>query len=456
MDRLLIVSGDAHIGGRPDMYADYLEPEFRDAIVELDEENQAFTGMAAMGREMMAKMEAPPEMDGATVPHDDEFPGWNVARRLKDLDREGVTAEVLHGGHQGSVLPFYSVMNKPYPADVRFAGSRAFHRWVADCIGESKGRMFGIADPGPCLDMDATVAELRWAADHGFVGVSLPQNTYNEDLPPVHDAYYEPIWAACEELGLALSVHAGWGSKQGKFMEFAAQFGKLVVGSTRSDEEMAGMMMEAMASDPDSPLKLDMGPRRALWQLMLGGVFDRHPQLKLVLTEVRADWVPATLDILDQRCDELAPKMKLKPSEYWKQNCFATPSSPHKCELEMRHDIGVEQFIFGTDYPHPEGTWPQTRDWIRYSFAGVPEDEARIMLADNAIRAYNLDRSKLEPIAAKIGPEPADVLGTHDVDEVLLEAFDKRAGLRRPAEEADRDSIVELLDEDLTAVGASR
>ncbi|MCU1360951.1 MAG: putative amidohydrolase, partial [Ilumatobacteraceae bacterium] len=148
--------------------------------------------------------------------------------------------------------------------------------------------------------------------------------------------------------------------------------------------------------------------------------------------------------------------MKLKPSEYWQQNCFAAPSSPHTCELEMRYDIGIPQFIFGTDYPHPEGTWPQTQEWIKHTFRGVPESEARVILADNAIRAYNLDRAPLEAIAARIGPNPADVLGTFTVEESLLDQFHKRAGLRRPAEMADISTVQELWNEDLRAVVGAR
>jgi predicted TIM-barrel fold metal-dependent hydrolase len=456
MTKLLIVSGDAHIGGTPAMYQEYIEPKHRAAIAELERENAEFMALSAAGRQVVAEEEAL-EVDGATVPRDEQFPGWNIATRLRDLDREGVAAEILHGGHQGSVLPFYSVMNKPYSAELRTAGQLAFHRWLADRLIEGQGRMFGIADAGPCLDLAATERELRWAAEHGFVGMALPKNTWDDALPDMLDPYYEPIWAVCEELGLAVSVHAGWGGRQGMFQEFAARFAKFVVGSERGAESAdpadAMQMMEAMASSADSPLTLDMGPRRALWQLMVGGVFDRHPDLKVVMTEVRADWIPSTLDVLDEACSRTNAPMALKPSEYWRRNCFAAPSSPHTCELEMRERIGIDQFIFGTDYPHPEGTWPQTKEWIRHTFRGVPEVEARKMLADNAIRAYGLDRAALEPIAERIGPEPADVLGEFVVEDRLLDAFHKRAGLHREAELADIELVHQLLEEDLTAVG---
>lgn len=445
MEPLIIISGDGHVGARPEDYREYIDPEYRGALEDLVAENEAFLKITAARPIVMAA--------GGASPSSDEFAGWNVQTRLADLDRDGVAMEVLHGGHQGSVLPFYSVMNKPYPADLRAAGARAYHRWVADLISQSDGRMHGVADPGPCLELDATVRELQWCKENGFVSVSLPQNTWDDALPPVHDKYYEPVWQACEDLGLVLSVHAGWGSPQGKFWEFAAQFEKLVVGA-EDEQEASAKMLEAMAKSEDSPLVLDMGPRRVLWQLMLGGVFDRHPDLKLVLTEVRADWLPSTIRLLDEKLARGTASMKLKPSEYWQQNCYATPSSIHECEIEMRNEIGLDQIIFGTDYPHPESTWPQTREWIKHTFQGVPESDARKILGENALRCYGFDRAKVEEIARRIGPAPSDVLGSFDVDPALLESFHQRAGLRRPAELADPEAIARLLDEDLQLTGA--
>ena len=146
--------------------------------------------------------------------------------------------------------------------------------------------------------------------------------------------------------------------------------------------------------------------RRPLWQLMLGGVFDRHPKLKFVMTEIRADWLPATLQHLeavyrDHREDLPARR---SPTDYWHSNCFTSLSFVHRSEMAMRHEIGVEQIAFGRDYPHPEGTWPNTAEWLKDALIGVPEDEARLMLGENAIRFFGLDGPKLIRIAERVGP----------------------------------------------------
>ncbi len=74
----------------------------------------------------------------------------------------------------------------------------------------------------------------------------------------------------------------------------------------------------------------------------------------------------------------------------------------------MRHEIGVEQIAFGRDYPHPEGTWPNTTEWLKDALIGVPEDEARLMLGENAIRFFGLDGPKLIRIAERVGPTMDD------------------------------------------------
>jgi hypothetical protein len=185
---------------------------------------------------------------------------------------------------------------------------------------------------------------------------------------------------------------------------------------------------------------------------MLAGVFDRYPNLKMVLTEVRADWVPQTIRRLDHLFENSDTPLKMRPSEYWQRHFFITPSSIHRCEMAMRHDIGVSQLLFGVDYPHPEGTWPNTRDWIRATFSNVPEDEARWILGENAIRCYGLNQPTLAAIAERIGPKPSDVLGTHHVSEQLIRQFDLRGGITKPAERADVAVIDPLFNADARQV----
>jgi predicted TIM-barrel fold metal-dependent hydrolase len=459
MDRLMIFSGDGHAGASAEAYRPYLDEPYRALVDDLIEEQALY--MAIAGEPSRPTEEALQVFDDrGRVRGGGALGGWDIDVRLAELDADGIAGELIHAGHQNATLPFFGIVNKPVAPDVRAAGRRAYHRWLAEFMAGAGGRLVGVAEPGPCLDMDETIRELTWVAEHGFVSVSLPGTTADPDLPPLHDPHFEPFFAACEDLGLVLSIHAGFGLRQGVFFEFHARIqeamssGGAGAAAMQRDPEMAQRILaEAMGTAEDSPLALDLSTRRPLWLLMAGGVFDRHPGLRLALTEVRGDWVPATIAHLDERMAEHAGGMKLRPSEYYRRHIFVAPSSIHRAEVEMREAIGVDQLLFGADYPHPEGTWPNTREWIRNAFDGVPEDEVRQILGENAVRTYGLDAALLAKVAARIGPS-SEILADGWVDESLVRHFDQRAGYRRAAETVDVGAIDTVLDADLVALGA--
>jgi hypothetical protein len=190
---------------------------------------------------------------------------------------------------------------------------------------------------------------------------------------------------------------------------------------------------------------------------MLGGVFDRHPDLKVMLTEIRADWLPPVLGLLDEvweaNRDDI-PALR-RPSEYWASNFLVGVSFTHAAEVPLRHEIGIEQFTFGRDYPHPESTWPHTREWLRAAFAGVPEDELRLILGENAIRFLDLDRDRLAEVAAAIGPTYDEINRGDPVASDLIEHFDLRGGYLKGPEEGVRLELVEqMVQDDLASVRA--
>jgi hypothetical protein len=102
--------------------------------------------------------------------------------------------------------------------------------------------------------------------------------------------------------------------------------------------------------------------------------------------------------------------LPLRPTEYWNRQCFVGASPPAgRAEIEARHVIGVEKLMWGSDYPHPDGAWPRSRQRIAEMFAGVPEDEARLMLGENALKVYPFDRSTLRSVADRVGIAPKDI-----------------------------------------------
>ena len=151
---------------------------------------------------------------------------------------------------------------------------------------------------------------------------------------------------------------------------------------------------------------------RPLTFLIWAGVFELFPKLRVALTEGNAGWVPSYLELLDERATAHAGSAKLgdftshlslKPSEYFARNVRIGFMAPRR-EVERRHDIGVDVLMWSSDYPHPEGTWPETVERMSSAFQGVPEADRDAILGCNAAECYGFDIEKLAPLVSRIGP----------------------------------------------------
>jgi predicted TIM-barrel fold metal-dependent hydrolase len=461
-DKLIIVSSDSHAGVPKELWSHYLPERYHELLPRLREDNEIYPQAiyllgAKSGSSSLPEVQEAHRVDWHGL-HDPVL-------RLADMDREGVTAELIYHGDFRLGDMFHNVTGRVYSYDAWEDGARGWNRWAADNFSFAMHRFLVTAAIGPCIDMDATVAELEWIADHRFTGTYGPGYMWHRDMPPLFDEYWEPFWSVCEERGIAIVVHAGFGTEFGAvFPEIERIYNDVATAAGSTDP--ASLFEHADAVSEDSQvffndfLNHNVDSRRPMWQMMLGGVFDRHPDLKLLLTEIRLDWIPATLRHLDAVYEQYRAALpaKRKPSEYWATNCLAGASFIHRAEVEMRHEIGVETILFGRDFPHPEGTWPNTEDFLRLAFAGVPDDEARLILGENAIRFLNLDREPLAEIAKRIGPRLEAITGGGgpEVRPELIANFDSRGGFLKPAEgEAKLPMVDTLLQEDLAAVGVT-
>jgi predicted TIM-barrel fold metal-dependent hydrolase len=448
MEKLIVVSSDSHAAMPSELWPQYFEKRFHEHLPQIQYESDLYSGsVVPLSKMTMTRPEILEDhMQGG-------YRGvYDLDVRLEQMDREGIAAELVYHGDARVGDLAHNVTNSVWGSEVWDAGVRAYNRWAHDTFGSASDRVLLTAAIGSCADIDATLAELRWCADQGFVGTFAPGFLTRPGMPPLYDAYWEPLWAECEARGIAIVVHAGFGFEQGFLYEKLDQVNKEVKAANGSEMDL----VMRLASDVFTQTFFsDIKARRPMWQMMYGGVFDRHPGLKLIMTEVRLDWIPTNLAHLDAlyaaHKDNLPAKRT--PSEYWRDNCLAGASFVHKVEVEMRGEIGVDTIAFGRDYPHPEGTWPNTPDWIRDAFAGVPENELRAMIGENMVRFLGLDRAKLAAIADKIGPSVEDLQAP--VDPELVGIFDVRGGYLKPAEgDARIPEIAPMLEHDLAEVGA--
>jgi len=317
---------------------------------------------------------------------------FDPTRRLKEMDEDGIAAEVLFPDDQNNNTPPWLVglapigLDHAYPHDLRVVGARAYNRWLAEFCAAAPDRLIGCCLLGSLHDVDAAVAELRRAHASGLRhGVMLPLDYY---LPLYHHPRYEPLWDACEELDITIAVHLADG-------------GPDWYGDNAWDASI--YVMESF-----------FYAHRPLWCLALGGVFERHPRLRVAFTEQQAMWVTEVVPMMDgvasgrMRGAVVAPR-PLQPSEYFHRQCFIGNSLMTRRDIDNRDAIGTDVLLWGTDAPHHEGTWPFTRNKLRELFDGVPVADAKAILGENLLRAYPVDRAAVTAIGARIGPTASEL-----------------------------------------------
>ncbi len=235
-------------------------------------------------------------------------------------------------------------------------------------------------------DVRRAVAEIEWvAAQPGIRGIMIP--TMWRSRAPYNDAVYDPVWAVCAETGLPVHTHSG----EAPMEEFGDHTGVY----------LAEVVWWAV---------------RPAWHLLFSGAFERHPGLKFVVTEAAGYWAPDMMWKWDQymggghTTKKLAAMLQGKisklPSDYFGTNIFIGASTMSKEELRRRDVIGTDVVMWGTDYPHPEGTWPNTMARLRADFGAMPVDDTARLLGLTAASVYGFDLDELAPIAARIGPTP--------------------------------------------------
>ena len=386
MDRYLVISSDCHAGLPPERYRDYVDPQYREIFdaalpIQLEATREAAEKFLIADINAEWRKGREQQLTGA----------WDHDERVRVLDADGIAGEIIFpdGITEMNMPPFGAGLSLPTEGidpNLQWAGARAHNRWLAEFCQMAPERRAGVAITPILWDVDEAVKEVRWAHEKGLRGILIP--TLWGKLDAYHHPKYEPIWSTCEELDMVVHLHSGAAPMQ--------DYGE--------HEGMMGIYITEVVWWSARPLAF----------LIWGGVFERHPRLKLAITESTTIWVPEALQLMDFRYSETPYAAKLgdyrshlsmKPSEYFRRNVFLGASCMPRREAELRREIGLENIMWGSDYPHPEGSWPTTREQMVDAFHGIPEDELAAMLGGNAVRCYGFDTEKLAPLVARIGPE---------------------------------------------------
>lgn len=280
--------------------------------------------------------------------------------RLAAMDRDGVYAEVLYS--EVSAFRSFGLVKGDWKPI-----SRAFADAMADFAAVDPNRL-AVSYQVPIIDIDYAVQEVQRLAALGARSVHLPNFPSELGLPDYHETVYDPLWGVLQETGLSISHHLGnrhW-------------------------------LYDVFRRDPTPQCAIFTSlPALALAEVVswwiLTGTLERFPGLQIVFVEPGLYWIPGFLAQLDRKADGRysLPGVKLRPSEYFRRNMACT-FMDDMVGLQARHEIGIDNILWSTDFPHPATTWPNSVAVVNEQFAGIPDDERQAICCDNAARIYNL------------------------------------------------------------------
>ena len=358
--RYRLISGDSHVNEPPDLWTKRVPPVFVDRAprIESFEQGDAWVleGVAdpiTFGMNACAGL-PPEEMTGWKRFDEIRRGGYDPAARLEEMDEDGVDAEVVYPTPRLSQAVF--AYQEP---DFHHALVAAYNDWLSEYVEYAPARFAGNALV-PNRGAEGALAEIRRVQDRpgirGFVMGCYPNGTL--DVLPEDDA----VFGHLAEAGLPLSIHVSL--TQG------------MPSAHRSALPGYGRFFDA--------------PNRIV-QLIFAGVFDRFPDLQVVVAEVDCGWVPYYKEQIDNNYQRLLATsdfaIRELPSVYVERNVhFTFLTDPFG--IRNRYDVGVDNMLWSSDYPHISADWPYSWRSIQAAMSGVPHDEREKMLAGNAQRLY--------------------------------------------------------------------
>jgi uncharacterized protein len=291
--------------------------------------------------------------------------GWDPIERLKDQDVDGVGAEVMY---TTLGMPLFGLTD----LELQLACFRVYNDYVKEYCAASPKRLYGVALTS-LVDIAEGVKELKRCAAMGFRGAQI------WGVSPVDRPYYlkdyEPYWEAAQEYKMAISLHVATGKNQAP---------------TPSGPEMR------LGSAQQLMTRMDTihGIQKTLLNFIYGGVFDRFPDLQVVSAEHDAGWVPHFVHRIDRQYEKWASAndkhLKLKPSDYMRRNVHVTFQDDPVAGIAAKF-YGEDNFMWGSDFPHSDATWPHSREAIDRSMEGVPQYIRRKIVSRNAALLYRMD-----------------------------------------------------------------
>jgi len=282
--------------------------------------------------------------------------GWSPAERLEDQDADGVACEVLYPTHGMRLFALHD-------AELQRACFRAYNDWIAEFAAFDRARLVPLGLVS-LYEIDGAVRELARIAGLGLAGVLIPSEPA-PGQPAYGDRSYDPLWEAAASLGLPVSLHC------------------ITSASGHEPKSLSACVQY---------LDVIHEVQRALAEIVCGGVLERFPTLAIVSAENDCGWLAHFMYRLDHAHERFgryaeAP-LPLAPSAYVRRQVYAT-FQEDPTGIRAAGEFGAENYLWASDYPHVDSTWPRSKEAIAHALDGVPERILRKIVCDNAARLYH-------------------------------------------------------------------
>jgi predicted TIM-barrel fold metal-dependent hydrolase len=365
-----VISADSHITEPAGAYIDHIDPKWRDKaprMVTLEGVGDVFQidGLPRpipMGLVAAAGKPAHEIRVQGVRFAEMHRGGWDPVARLADQDRDSVAAEVIYPT-VGMVL----CNHKDF--DYKKACFDAYNRWIAEFCASSPTRLLGCGQTALRTPAEG-IEDLKSIRALGLRGVMLPGNPAVEDY---HSTAYDPFWEAAIEIGLPLSFH---------------------ILTTRGDS------FQARGPAMNGFLAIIRGCQDIIGMLILGGVFERHPKLKVVCVEADAGWVPHYMYRMDHAYKRhrywlpAGQELSKLPSEYFRENVYTTFQDDYVA-FQTADMVNWRRLLWASDFPHSDSTWPNSQQVLAEQTAGLQPEQKRAILCGNVAQLYGIDLDSL-------------------------------------------------------------
>jgi predicted TIM-barrel fold metal-dependent hydrolase len=364
-----IISADSHITEAPGTYIDHIDAKWRDKAPRLIDGGEDVGDVFVVeGSDVPIPMglvaaagKDPSELRTFGARFEDlHRGGWDPTARLDEQDADGVAAEIIYPT-VGMVLCNIDDF------DLKKASFDAYNRWIAEYCSHAPDRLLGCGQTA-MRSPEEGIDDLKAIKALGLRGVMMPGHPAMEDYD---STIYDDFWQTAIDLELPLSYHI----------------------LTTKNERTRGPQISSF-------LSIVRGCQDIMAMLVFGGVFERHPDLKVVCVEADAGWVPHFMYRMDHAFNRhrywLKPGADLTrlPSEYFADHIYVTFQDDWTA-FRFADAMNSERLMWANDFPHSDSTWPWSQELLDKHTAGMTDEQTKAILSDNVAGLYGIDRSTL-------------------------------------------------------------